>query len=545
MLVLSAKEMAGLDEQTIHEVGIPGIVLMENAAQGAAAFFLRVVPDLVERRITVVAGSGNNAGDGFALARIFHSKGAQVSVVCLRSPLKLSGDALINFKNLEKIGIPITVWKAAEDFDAQWEPIYKSGAIIDAILGTGLKSEVKGLYRDIIERINGLNVPVLAVDVPSGLDATTGLPLGAAIKATATATFGFLKIGHLIERGAELVGQVEVIDIGIPPGLVQSAGIERYWLTGQLLSSWIEPRHPATHKGQAGHVCILSGSIGKTGAATLVCLGAARAGAGLVTLFIPESLNPIMEVKLTEAMTFPIAETLEKTAASAALDQILDFLQGKQALAMGPGISTNEDTATLVKELLVKARCPVVLDADAITAVSEDPAILRKAEIPLVLTPHPGEMARICHCTVSDVQRNRLESASRFSREYGVVLVLKGHRTIIAAPDGKLAINSTGNPAMASGGMGDTLTGIIAGLLAQGFDPFQAACLGVYVHGAACDRIFGGVSSRGLLATDMLDQVPHVLGLLEGRRGRSQNPQAPRGEHPSLGPQQWGTETMI
>ncbi|MGO9020744.1 MAG: NAD(P)H-hydrate dehydratase [Syntrophobacteraceae bacterium] len=520
MLVLSAKEMAELDEQTIHEVGIPGIVLMENAAQGAAAFFLRVVPDLLGRRITVVAGSGNNAGDGFALARIYHSKGAQVNVVCLRSPVKLSGDALINFTTLEKIGIPITVWQEEKDFDEQWEPVCKSGAIIDAILGTGLKSEVKGLYRDIIERINGLNVPVLAVDVPSGLDATTGLPLGAAIKATATATFGFLKIGHLIERGAELAGQVEVIDIGVPPGLVQSAGIQRYWLTGKFLSSWIEPRHPTTHKGQAGHVCVLSGSPGKTGAATLVCLGAARAGAGLVTLFIPESLNPILEVKLTEAMTFPIAETPEKTSASAALDQILGFLKGKQALAMGPGISTNEDTATLVKELLVKAPCPIVLDADAITAVSEDPATLRKAETPLVLTPHPGEMARICHCTVSDIQRNRLESASKFSREYGVVLVLKGHRTIIASPDGKLAINSTGNPAMASGGTGDTLTGIIAGLLAQGFDPFQAACLGVYVHGAACDRIFGGVSTRGLLATDMLDQVPAVLGFLEGQKGK-------------------------
>ena len=516
MLVLSAKEMARLDEQTIHEVGIPGIVLMENAAQGAAAFFLRVVPDLVDRRIAVVAGSGNNAGDGFALARIYHSKGARVNVVCLRSPLKLSGDALTNFEILEKIGIPITVWKEAEDFDAQWEPVCKSGAIIDAILGTGLKSAVKGLYRDIIERINRLDVPVLAVDVPSGLDASTGLPLGAAIKATATATFGFLKIGCLIERGPELAGQVEVIDIGIPPGLVQSAGIERYWLTGRLLSSWIEPRHPTTHKGQAGHVCVLAGSPGKTGAAALVCLGAARAGAGLVTLFIPESLNPIMEVKLTEAMTFPIAETSAKTPSSAAFNQILLFLQDKQALAMGPGISTNEDTAALVKELLVEARCPIVLDADAITAVSEDPAILRKAKIPLVLTPHPGEMARICHRNVSDVQRNRLESASSFSKEYGVVLVLKGYRTIIAAPDGKLAINSTGNPAMASGGTGDTLTGIIAGLLAQGFDPFQAACLGVYVHGAACDRIFGGVSTRGLLATDMLDEVPAVLGLLEG-----------------------------
>jgi NAD(P)H-hydrate epimerase len=518
MLVLSAKEMAGLDEQTIRQIGIPGIVLMENAAQGAAAFFLRVIPDLIDRRITVVAGSGNNAGDGFALARIFHSKGAQVNVLCLRTPLKLTGDAKTNFSILEKIGVPITVWDEAGDFDEQWEQVGKSDAVIDAMLGTGLNTEVKGLYKNIIDKINGLNVPVLAVDVPSGLDSTTGMPLGAAIKAAATATFGFLKIGHLIEPGSELVGQIEVIDIGIPPGLVQSAGIQRYWLTEEFLSSWIEPRRPETHKGQAGHVCVLSGSLGKTGAAALVCLGAAKAGAGLVTLFVPESLIPILAAKLTEAMTLPIVETPERTPASAALDQILDFLKGKQALAIGPGISTNEDTAALVRKLLRNAPCPMVLDADAITAVSDDPGILRKAKVPLVLTPHPGEMARICHSTVSDVQRNRVESASRFSKEYGVVLLLKGHRTIIAAPDGRLAINSTGNPAMASGGMGDTLTGIISGLLAQGFDAFRAACLGVYVHGAACDRIFQGIATRGLLATDMLDEVPVVLGFLEGHR---------------------------
>jgi NAD(P)H-hydrate epimerase len=514
-LALSAKEMAGLDQQTIREIGIPGIVLMENAAQGAASFFLRVVPDLIDRSIVVVAGTGNNAGDGFALARIFHSKGAQVCVICLRSPQKLSGDALTNFKIVEKIGIPVSVWDEAKDFEEQWRQVLESGAVIDAILGTGLSSEVQGLYRDIIERLNGLNVPLLAVDIPSGLDATTGRPLGVAVKATATATFGFLKIGHLIERGPELAGEVEVIEIGIPPGLAESAGIQRYWLTGQLVSSWIEPRDPATHKGQAGHVCVLAGSLGKTGAATLLCSGAARTGAGLVTLFIPQSLNAILEVKLTEAMTLPIAETSQQTPSSAALDQVLHFLQGKQALAIGPGISTNADTATLVKGLLPKVSCPMVLDADAITAVSEDPGILRKAAAPLVLTPHPGEMARICHSTVSDVQRDRLESASKFSRDYGAVLVLKGHRTIIAGPDGKLAINSTGNPAMASGGMGDTLTGIIAGLLAQGFDAFRAASLGVYVHGAACDRVFGGVSSRGLLASDMLDEVPGILGELE------------------------------
>jgi NAD(P)H-hydrate epimerase len=287
-------------------------------------------------------------------------------------------------------------------------------------------------------------------------------------------------------------------------------------LTDELLSTWIEPRSPDTHKGKAGHVCVLAGSLGKTGAATLVCLGASRAGAGLVTLFIPQSLNPILEVKLTEAMTFPIAETVDKTPASVAFDQILNFLKGKQALAIGPGISTNEDTTVLVKKLLIESPCPLVLDADAITAISDDPGILLKARVPVVLTPHPGEMARICHRSISDILGDPLESASGFAGQFGAALVLKGHRSVIAAPDGRLAINSTGNPAMASGGMGDTLTGIIAGLLAQGFDVFRAACLGVYVHGAACDRIFEEVSTRGLLATDMLDEIPAVLGLLEG-----------------------------
>ncbi len=513
MLALTAPEMAGLDAKTIREVGIPGIVLMENAAQGAAAFFLRVVPDLHERRITVVAGTGNNAGDGFALARIFHSKRAQVHVVCLRSPQKLSGDALTNFSILEKIGIPVTVWDETRDFDAQWDELSESDAVIDAILGTGLKSEVRGLYRKVIERLNTLQVPILAVDIPSGLDASTGVPLGAAVKATATATFGFLKLGCVLEP--DLTGSMEVIDIGIPPGLAESSGFTRWYLQPELLSQWIEPRNSATHKGQAGHVCVLSGSVGKTGAATLVCLGAGRAGAGLVTLFVPHSLNAILEVKLTETMTLPVAETSQKSPSSAATGEILDFLQGKQALAMGPGISTNEDTTTLVKNLLLGSPCPIVLDADAITAVSDEPEILRKAKVPLVLTPHPGEMARICRCTVSDIQHNRLESAAKFSRDYGVVLVLKGHRTIVAAPDGRLAINSTGNPAMASGGMGDTLTGIIAGLLAQKFDSFEAACIGVYVHGEACDRLFEGYSSRGLLATDMVEEIPAVLGMLE------------------------------
>jgi len=520
MLVLTASEMARMDRRTIEEIGIPGIVLMENAARGAAAFFIEVVPDLLTRRIAVVAGSGNNAGDGFALARIFHGKGASVSVVCLRPPARLQGDALTNFQIIEKMGVPIHVWDDAADFDAQWQWIRESGAVIDAMLGTGLKSEVQGIYRRVIENLNALTVPILAVDLPSGLDASNGKPLGAAVRSSVTATFGFLKIGHLLEPGSEYAGRIEVVDIGIPPALAASEGINRRLLDEESVSAWLEPRSCFAHKGSAGHVAVLSGSLGKTGAATLICGGAARVGAGLVTLFVPESLNAILEVKLTEAMTLPIPETVDRSPAHGALEEILDFLEGKQAFAMGPGISLHPETKALVKDLLRKVRCPMVLDADALTALSDEPDLLRAASAPLILTPHPGEMARLVHGSVRLVQDNRVEMASEFSRKYGVILLLKGHRTIIAAPDGRLAINGAGNPAMATGGMGDTLTGMIAGFLGQGIEPFRAACLGAYVHGAAADRRIGGVSTRGLLASDVLEEIPAAIGRLETLKGR-------------------------
>jgi len=271
-----------------------------------------------------------------------------------------------------------------------------------------------------------------------------------------------------------------------------------------------------SHKGTAGHVAVLSGSPGKTGAATLICLGAGRVGAGLVTLLLLASLNPILEVKLTEAMTHPIAETAEQTAGPSALPGILEFLQGKQALAMGPGLSLHPETQELIRTLLLQAVCPMVLDADAFTAVAGHLELLSKVSSPKILTPHPGEMARLIGGSSRKVQENRLEIAAEFSQKHGVTLVLKGHRTVIAAPDGRLAINSSGNPAMASGGMGDALTGMIAGFLGQGYEPFEAACLGVYVHGAAADRCIREVASRGLLASDLLEHIPPVIGRLEG-----------------------------
>ncbi|NLI83374.1 MAG: NAD(P)H-hydrate dehydratase [Deltaproteobacteria bacterium] len=515
MLLVTAREMAELDRKTIHEIGIPGIVLMENAARGAAAFYLDLVPDLFKRRIAIVAGTGNNAGDGFVLARIFHDRGAPTQVFCLRPPERLQGDALTNFSILEKMGVPVTVWDEGMDFNTQWKGVAENHVLVDAILGTGLKREVQGLYRKVIESINALPVPRLAVDIPSGLDACTGKVLGAAVMATGTATFGCLKIGQVIEPGMDYVGRLHVVDIGIPRDVIQGSGIQRWWADETFLKGWLKPRHPGVHKGTAGHVCVLSGSRGKTGAAALVCQGASRVGAGLVTLFIPDSLNSILEVKLTEAMTFPVPETEERSPSPSALPRILEFLQGKQVLAMGPGISLHQGTQELVRQVVGQARCPLVLDADALTAIVGHLPLLGQARGPVIVTPHPGEMARLTEQNTREIQENRLEVASAFSRRHGVTLVLKGLRTIIASSDGRLAVNSSGNPAMASGGMGDTLTGMIAGLVAQGYGPFEAACLGVYIHGAAADRCMGAVATRGLLASDALGEIPAVIGRLE------------------------------
>jgi ADP-dependent NAD(P)H-hydrate dehydratase / NAD(P)H-hydrate epimerase len=520
MLLVTAAEMAHLDRQTIEGIGIPGSVLMENAGRGAAAFFQEVLPDLLEQRITILAGSGNNAGDGFVLARLFWLKDADVRVICLRPAERLKGDALSNYQILERLGVPVYVWDEQADFEMQWAWVEESDVIIDALLGTGLNSEIEGLYRILIEAVNALSVPVLAVDVPSGLDASSGKILGTAIHAIATATFGLPKIGQVLPPGEDLVGRLGIVDIGIPAPVVETSQIQRWWLDEALASSWLEPRNPSTHKGHAGHVAVWSGSPGKTGAAALLCQGAGRVGAGLVTLLVPASLNPILEVKLTEAMTYPLAETPEQCLSRSALPEIVAFLQDKKAFAMGPGISLQMDARQLVKELLLQCPCPQVLDADALTALADEISLLQQAKSPVVLTPHPGEMARLIQESTHTIQASRLEICAEFSRQQGVTLVLKGHRTIIAAPDGRLAINSSGNPAMATGGMGDVLTGMIAGFLAQGFEPFKAACLAVYVHGAAADAVLGEVASRGLLAADLLPEIPRVIGRLEGFHGK-------------------------
>jgi NAD(P)H-hydrate epimerase len=380
---------------------------------------------------------------------------------------------------------------------------------VDALLGTGLNSEVGGLLRLAIEGINSFKTPVLAVDMPSGLDADTGQPLGAAIKAQVTVTYGWPKIGQIVPPGRDYVGRLWQVDLGIPPPLVREVKVEL--ADAAEMRALLPPRPFGSHKGTFGHLVVLAGSEGKTGAAALTAEGGLRAGAGLVTAGVPASLNDILEVKLTEAMTLPLPEAPGARALGVeALSPLLDFAADKTAVALGPGLGTLTATQELVRQLVRVLPQPLVIDADGVNALVGRPDLLKQAAGPRLLTPHPGEMARLLNCTSKEVQAARLDAVREAAARYGAILVLKGAQTVVADPEGRLSINPTGNPSLASGGTGDVLTGLLGGFLAQGLSPWDAARLGVFLHGLAADYLAAD-TGRGLIAGDLLAIFPEVL----------------------------------
>jgi NAD(P)H-hydrate epimerase len=374
---------------------------------------------------------------------------------------------------------------------------------------------VEGLFAAMIEAINAAGRPVLAIDLPSGMSADSGQPLGHAVRASVTATFAFPKIGQLMYPGADLCGQLEVIDIGIPADAVAAVRPRLRLLEATDVGPLLLRRPRDAHKGSFGHVLVVAGSRGKTGAALLAASAAARAGAGLTTLAAAGSLLPVLEGHVREIMTEPLPDGPDGTAA---LDDgvIIDrLLAGRGAVVCGPGLGLADGTRALVACVVQRARAPLVLDADGLNAVAGT-TLLRERPAATIVTPHPGEMARLLGCSTGDVQADRLQAARRFAAEHGVVTVLKGAHTVIATPDGAGAISPTGNPGMASGGMGDVLSGIVGGLLAQGLDPMAAASLGVYAHGAAADAVVAGRGEVGLLAGDLVDELPPTLARLQG-----------------------------
>ncbi len=517
MYLTTAAEMREMDRRTIEDFGLPGRVLMENAGRGAVGFFLECFGRLEGRSAAVIAGRGNNGGDGFVMARYLHQQGINVSVYLLSERGRVQGDALTNLALLDPAGVPVIALPDLEAFETVSAEIGRHAVFIDAILGTGLNSDVRGYFRTAIERINELGRPVFAVDIPSGLNADTGRICGVCIRAAATATFAFAKCGHLIPPGAALTGDLRIVDIGIPAHIVESVAPRQQAILPQTASGAVPRRQRDAHKGTSGHLLVVAGSPGKTGAAAMAALSAMRTGAGLVTLAVPKSLNPVVEPQVTEVMTALLPETVDGALDEKALDRILALAADKKCLAIGPGIGTGEETRHLVRQVVAKSPVPLVIDADGLNCLAGGTGVLKQAGVPVVLTPHPGEMSRLSGISTGEIQADRIGRAREFAEAHGVFLVLKGAATVVAAPDGRCLINTTGNPGMASGGMGDVLTGLIAGWMTQGLDPLAACLAGVFLHGRAADALSEESGPFGYLASDVMRQIPaQIRSIVEG-----------------------------
>jgi hydroxyethylthiazole kinase-like uncharacterized protein yjeF len=514
MIVVTADEMRAIDAWTIRH-GTPGRVLMARAAAGAVAV-LR--PMLAGRRgrIVVLCGKGNNGGDGLVMATLLRRARRTVEPWIVGAPDSLRGDAQDALRQWRRGGGRVHTVRSDDDV-ARLRPRLASAAfVVDALLGTGLSAEVTGLMADVIGAVNATQVPVLAVDIASGLSADTGRPLGTAVQATATAAIGFHKVGQCQHPGIGLSGAVHVVDIGFPAEAVAAVRPRTTLLEAATVRRLVRRRVPDSHKGTYGHVLIVAGSAGKLGAALLAAEGAARAGAGLTTLAVPASLLGRVDGRVREVMTTPLPDAGDGTAAPLHPAALRTWLEPFTAIVCGPGLGQAGQTRELVAQLLAAASLPVVLDADGLNAVAGT-SVLGQRTAPTIATPHPGEMSRLLACTTGEVQADRLASARRLAARDRVVAVLKGAGTVIASPAGEVAISPTGNPGMATGGMGDALAGLLGGLLAQGLEAMAAASLGVYVHGLAGDRVADRLGPIGLLAGDVIAEIPAtVASLLEG-----------------------------
>jgi hydroxyethylthiazole kinase-like uncharacterized protein yjeF len=509
MKLVTAAEMRELDRRAIQDLGIPSLVLMENAGRTTYQILRREFPDL-KGEVAVVAGRGNNGGDGFVVARYLANDGIPVVVFLLGPRDQVSGDGKVNLDILAQLGVEVIEVLGEEDLNSATHRLAKTGLIVDALLGTGLNSPVHGLMATLIERLNHLRAPVLAVDIPTGLSAETGEVLGVALKADVTVTFGWPKLGQIVPPGRDYVGRLWQVDISIPPQFAKEISLDL--AEAHNLRGLLPPRDFGSHKGTFGHLLVLAGSEGKTGAATLTSMAALKAGAGLVTLGIPASLNDILEVKLTEVMTVPLPEAVGVRAlGKTALTAVRDFLGEKFTVALGPGLGTHPETRELVCRLVHDLPQPMVVDADGVNNLAADTSCLLKAAGPRILTPHPGEMGRLVGLSVPEVQSRRLDLVRETAAKFNITLVLKGAQTLVAAADGRVSLNPTGNPALASGGTGDVLTGLIGGFLAQGLTPWEAARLGVYLHGLAADYFVRRHGPRGLVAGDLIEVFPDVL----------------------------------
>ena len=502
--------MQAIDRLAIEEYGVSGLTLMENAGQGIVTALKKRFNNLSNKRVIIFCGKGNNGGDGFVVARYLFNLGTEVVTFLIGKRADLKNDAAVNAESAINLGI--TVQEVNINNLSSFDPSIKNcDLIVDTLFGTGLTRPVSGLYEQTIEKINAAEKFVVAVDVPSGIDSDTGQLIGPHVKANLTFALGLLKRGHLLYPATEAMGEVEIVDIGLPSEAVDSQRLRVRVTEEEDLHSWFRPRSGDSHKGSYGHVLVIAGSRGKGGAAGLTALAALRAGCGLVTLALPEGCQRALEFHPLEVMTVPTPETVSGSFALAAKEILLNQCKGKSAVAIGPGLSTDPETIELLNNLLCKIDCPMVIDADGLNGLAQHPRLLSTLKSDTVLTPHPKEMSRLLGLRTGDILKNRIEAVTEFARKHALCLVLKGAASLIALPDGSVTINPTGNPGMATAGSGDVLTGIIASIIAQGLSSGEAAIAGTYLHGLAGDIFAEAETQTSLIAGDLLRTLPESL----------------------------------
>ena len=514
--VLNVAQMQLLDQEAVSRLGIPDIVLMENAGRSTAESIIKLLEERESAAIAILAGKGNNGGDAFVIARHLYHQGVPADIFTTATPKEYKGSAAINLKILQNLGIHIEVLESTTDFPdlREWD------IIVDGLLGTGIKGAASGLQAELINAINESGATVVAIDIPSGVAGDSGLCEGPAVIADLTVTMCTPKRGLLLPPGRDRCGRLETAYIGYDP---EDLAAEDFWLETERddVGYLLPLRSASAHKGDAGKVIAVAGSRGLTGAALLATRSTLVSGCGMTTLFCPESLNLIFAAGLAELMTAPVAETDTQSLSLAALETILDFQEWGDLLMVGPGLGRHPETVQLVQQLLTRAQLPMVIDADALWAVAQQPELLAECQVPVCLTPHHGEFLRLVGAPPGEEPYHTLiERAVEFAGTLGVTLVLKGSPTAIISPLGEVILNSSGNAGMATAGSGDVLTGIISGLAVQGMDLPEAAVAGVWLHGAAGDMAARTLTAFGVTASDLIEFLPLALSDLLDPRER-------------------------
>ncbi len=506
MKIVNVEEMREIDRKTIKDCGIPGLILMENAGRAVAERVIEIVKSHPFPRVVIICGKGSNGGDGMVCARHLNRRRIDTKVFLLGRKRDAKGDARTNI-DITSNFVPVVEISTATLNKIKSE-LESATLIVDAIIGTGVKGKLASPASNVIEMLSRQNKPVICIDVPSGLDADNGSLCDVCVRGTETVTMGFAKPGLFVNEGPDYSGRVTVADIGIPATLVKNVKSGISLLSEGEIASILPPRPQNAHKGMMGTVFVLAGSIGYTGAAVLSSEGAIRSGCGLVILGIPRTLNAVLETRLTEIITKPLPETDSVTLGLGVEEQIAEILEEADAVAIGPGIGRHSETSALVKKLMLTIEKPVVIDADGINGLGGDLQILSRRPAPTVITPHPGEMAHLTGKSVEAIKNNPIGISKEVASKCKTVVVLKDARTVIAAPDGQVFINPTGNPGMASAGCGDVLSGMIAGFIAQGLNILDAAKSGVFLHGLAGDIAAESKTQEAMIAGDLIESFP-------------------------------------